>query len=74
MDWQWTLISQECTGCGICADLCPHAAIEMTREMAYPEPVPGQCVGCMICVAECPFTAIEVNDATSAPADAVASG
>jgi Pyruvate/2-oxoacid:ferredoxin oxidoreductase delta subunit len=62
MDWKWKLITQECTGCGICADVCPHDAINMTQEMAYPEPVPNQCVGCMICVEQCPFYAIEVEE------------
>ena len=60
MAWQWTLIQGECTGCGICTDVCPHAAIRMPREEAYPAPVPGNCVGCMECVRECPFHAIEV--------------
>jgi caffeyl-CoA reductase-Etf complex subunit CarE len=62
MDWQWTLIVQECTGCGICADVCPHAAIAMPPALAYPQPVAGRCVGCMLCVDECPFDAVEVKD------------
>ena len=64
MDWKWKLISEECTGCGICADVCPHDAIRLTREMAYPEPVPLACVGCMDCLAQCPFAAIEVVQTT----------
>ena len=66
MAWEWNLIQQECTGCGICADVCPHGALEMTQEMAYPESVPDQCVGCMICTEQCPFDAIEVREASSA--------
>ena len=65
MEWEWRLIQQECTGCGICADVCPHDAINMGREMAYPEPVPAQCVGCMLCVEQCPFDAIEVKEPAS---------
>jgi ferredoxin len=61
MDWDWRLIQQECTGCGVCADVCDYAAILMTRAMAYPEPVDDQCTGCMVCVTECPFGAIEVD-------------
>jgi Pyruvate/2-oxoacid:ferredoxin oxidoreductase delta subunit len=61
MDWDWNLIQPQCTGCGICADLCPDAAIRLTRAMAYPEGVPGKCMGCGICVTECPFAAIEVR-------------
>lgn len=66
MDWEWKLIQQDCTGCGICADVCPYVAISMTCQMAYPEPVPAKCVGCMICVVQCPFGAIEVNELSSA--------
>ena len=61
MFWEWTLIQQQCTGCGVCADLCPDSAIVMPREAAYPTAAPAQCEGCMICVAECPFDAIEVH-------------
>jgi Pyruvate/2-oxoacid:ferredoxin oxidoreductase delta subunit len=69
MEWEWILIEQNCPGCGICADVCPHDAIAMTRETAYPEPVPSACVGCMICVAQCPFDAIEVNEAGAVTKD-----
>jgi ferredoxin len=62
MDWAWKLITRECTGCGICADVCPHDAINMTRELAYPQPVPSLCVACMICVDQCPFGAIEIKE------------
>jgi ferredoxin len=61
VQWQWRLIQAECTGCGICADICPAAAIVMPRELAYPLPAPDLCTGCMLCTAECPFGAIEVT-------------
>jgi ferredoxin len=67
VDWQWRLILRDCTGCGICADVCPHGAIAMPRETAYPRPVDGRCVGCMDCVQQCPFDALEVYQA-AAPA------
>jgi MinD superfamily P-loop ATPase len=66
MEWEWKLISEECTGCGICADVCQYDAIQLTREMAYPEPVPLACVGCLDCVAQCPFGAIEVFESSAA--------
>lgn len=68
MEWEWNLVVRECTGCGICADVCAHGAIAMTREMAHPEPVPLACVGCMICVQQCPFDAVEVHELLPAPA------
>jgi len=60
--WEWTLLRGECTGCGVCADLCTHGALRMPREAAYPEPVPGRCAGCMTCVEECPFDAIDLRE------------
>lgn len=66
MAWQWEFIEQECTGCGICADLCPEKAIAMTREMGYPRPVPGKCAGCLLCVEQCPFGAVEVKELSPA--------
>jgi len=62
MDWLWKLFTENCTGCGICLDVCPEEAILMTRKMAYPEPVQGNCIGCLECVQECPFAAIEVTE------------
>jgi ferredoxin len=67
MEWEWKLIRRECTGCGICDDVCPHDAITMTRGMSYPEGGPSPCVGCMLCVDQCPFGAIEVAALSPAP-------
>jgi ferredoxin len=61
MAWQWILRQNDCTGCGICYDVCPHGAIAMPRDRAYPRDVPRACTGCMDCVEECPFDAIEVT-------------
>ena len=72
MAWEWELSQQACTGCGICADVCPHEAIDMTRAMAYPALVPLACVGCGDCVAECPVDALVVRESyvPRPPADA----
>jgi len=59
--WRWRLLEAGCTGCGICADVCPDGAILMTREMPLPAPVPGRCTGCRTCVHECPFDAVVVE-------------
>ncbi|OQX82761.1 hypothetical protein B6D60_11615 [candidate division KSB1 bacterium 4484_87] len=65
MHWKCEIIISECTGCGICADVCDYEAILMTQRMAYPEPTPGKCVGCNKCVEECPFAAIKVYELNS---------
>jgi ferredoxin len=60
MPYIWKLITRNCTGCGICADVCNYSAIVMSRNDPYPNTVPGACTGCLTCVEECPFDAIEV--------------
>ncbi len=61
MEWSWSLIIENCTGCGICRDVCDSFAIKMSRQMPYPQPIEGKCEGCLECVKECPFDAIKVE-------------
>ncbi len=61
MGWNWKLLENSCTGCGICFDVCDQEAIFMPIEQTLPEPVPDACTGCMSCVDECPFDAIDVD-------------
>jgi ferredoxin len=64
--WEWNLIIENCTGCGICFDVCSYKAIKMFRDMAYPQSEPGKCEGCLTCIKECPFNAIEVKERLAA--------
>ncbi|UOF92625.1 4Fe-4S binding protein [Fodinisporobacter ferrooxydans] len=60
------ILEDKCTGCKICAQVCPTLAITM-------EPVPGtkakklavvhedDCTGCTACEQRCPFDAIEME-------------
>src|ERR1700675_4196464 len=70
MDSRIDIDLQSCINCGICMDVCPVEAIDMSRprspgvEAGPGEgPIPwlmehpiqvGECVGCTICTSECP--------------------
>ena len=47
---------QECTGCGICADVCPAEAISLVDGVANIDK--DACTGCLSCIDECPVEAI----------------
>jgi ferredoxin len=49
------VITDECVGCGICAEYCPISAIEEgDRQYA----ITGACIQCGACVKICPVQAI----------------
>jgi len=52
-----------CSGCGICASLCPYEAIEVRREEGNGAAHlnAALCRGCGVCAAACPSGAISVN-------------
>ena len=47
---------QECTGCGICVDVCPAEAISLVEGVATVDP--EKCTQCLSCLDECPVEAI----------------
>ncbi|SHJ80710.1 electron transfer flavoprotein alpha subunit [Dethiosulfatibacter aminovorans DSM 17477] len=49
------IINDKCTGCGVCIDQCPFAAIEMSNGIAY---ITEACTVCGSCVDVCPAEAI----------------
>ena len=48
---------EDCTACGLCADLCAFEAISL--DDAGIARVDGDCEGCKVCVAMCPVQAID---------------
>jgi ferredoxin len=53
--WRWFKISNACTGCGICARVCPAGAINMGNGRPQ---YSGKCQQCQACVNFCPQKAI----------------
>jgi ferredoxin len=51
--------TQECFGCGLCAEECPLSAIEMVDGL--PRVNADACVGCGLCAENCPAGAIEIR-------------
>ena len=49
------VLSDKCGGCGICVDVCPMGAIEVSEQAFV---ISGVCAGCAACVSECPSEAI----------------
>ncbi len=53
-------VTEDCTGCGICLDVCPFGAIDMVEGKAQ---INEACRACGLCVDECPVGAIIIQDA-----------
>ena len=52
-------VSEECTGCGVCVELCPFGAISMDGDRA--EVTYERCFGCGLCQSHCPAAAITLK-------------
>lgn len=51
------VLNEKCTGCGICIDICPVAAISIVDGKASIDN--NLCTECGVCIASCPLGAIE---------------
>ncbi len=59
------VITEKCTSCGICGQVCPYNAITVDRKNKQPAVVnSAACAGCGTCSAECRFDAISMNHYT----------
>lgn len=51
---------EECCGCGACAAICNHHAINMQEDeegFFYPNLIESRCIKCYQCIRVCPFSA-----------------
>ena len=51
--------TDQCFGCGLCAEECPLSAIAMVDGL--PRVNADACVGCGLCASNCPAEAIEIK-------------
>jgi len=52
-------LEEECTGCGLCAEICPVDAIRMEEESPVVDT--EWCIGCGVCVTKCPTGAARIE-------------
>ncbi len=57
---------ENCTGCGLCADMCPFGAIALDDHVAAADR--SKCMGCGVCEGQCAFEAIALVRDESKPA------
>ena len=50
-------VTEECTGCGDCAEICPFDAIEVGETAVVDE---VKCMGCGVCEGACEYDSIEL--------------
>ncbi len=52
---------EECSGCGICIDVCPNGVLDLANDVAVVANE-DECDGCGTCAEECPMGCIEIEE------------
>lgn len=52
--------AEECTGCGLCVDVCEYDVLDLVDDIAT-QVNPDACVGCGDCAEECPVEAVTME-------------
>jgi len=60
-NFQATMDSELCTGCGICQRHCQVDAVTISAQSKVAVVAGDRCIGCGICVAACPTSAISLE-------------
>lgn len=65
-----TFITNNCTGCGACYNICPKGAIKMVENsegFLYPQVDSKLCIDCGLCRKTCPTSNLHKNQNSSKP-------
>ena len=54
-----SLIEERCTRCGVCADVCPTGAAQISGDV-LPTYDLERCIGCAQCIGLCPVMALQI--------------
>ncbi len=54
--------TEECVGCGQCAESCPSQIIEMVEGKAEVTGDAAECLGCQSCVIVCTIEGVTVEE------------
>lgn len=58
--WQHLIrVGEDCTGCGICTEVCPSGSLRMENGRAVH--IAGNCQACLACVHNCPAKVMGLN-------------
>ncbi len=57
-----TYNNESCTGCGLCARVCPAHALEVNRDEKCLTVYVGQCIACGQCTEACSRSSLHMSD------------